>query len=109
MNDNCTLLRTCPSVGRHLYREVLASQSSKTETTFHYWWRVKSSFEWNLPPQATTDWLPVEVALLLIGLTKISYTKSGFNHLSLNESPVRLRDQSPEAIATLPPFGPIEG
>ncbi len=34
-----------------------------------------------------TDWLPVEVELLLIGLTKISLTKSGF----VIESPLRLR------------------
>ncbi len=38
------------------------------------------------------DWLLVEVALLLIGLTKISYTKSGFNHpSSVIEPPLRLR------------------
>ncbi len=35
------------------------------------------------------DWLLVEVALLLIGLTKIS--KSGFDHLFVIESPLRLR------------------
>jgi hypothetical protein len=38
-----------------------------------------------------TDWLLVEVALLLIGLTKISLTKSGFDHLFVIESPLRLR------------------
>jgi hypothetical protein len=37
-----------------------------------------------------TDWLLVEVALLLIGLTKISLTKYGFEHLSVMESPLRL-------------------
>jgi hypothetical protein len=40
-----------------------------------------------------TDWLLVEVALLLFGLTKISLIKSAFNHLSVIESPLRLRDQ----------------
>jgi hypothetical protein len=29
------------------------------------------------------DWVLVEVALLLIGLTKTSKTKSGFDHLSV--------------------------
>jgi hypothetical protein len=38
-----------------------------------------------------TDWLLVEVALLLIGLTKISQTKSGFDHPCVTESPLRLR------------------
>jgi hypothetical protein len=37
------------------------------------------------------DWLLVEVALLLIGLNKISLTKSGFDHLFVIESPLRLR------------------
>ncbi len=37
------------------------------------------------------DWLLVEVALLLIGLTKISLIKSGFDHPSVLESPLRLR------------------
>jgi len=37
------------------------------------------------------DWLLVEVALLLIGLTKISLTKSGFDQLSVIESPIRQR------------------
>jgi hypothetical protein len=37
------------------------------------------------------DWLPVEVALLLIGLTKIYLTKLGFDHLSVIESPLRLQ------------------
>ncbi len=41
-------------------------------------------FEWNLPSLSMqlTDWLLVEEALLLIDLTKISLTKSGFNHPS---------------------------
>jgi hypothetical protein len=33
-----------------------------------------------------TDWLLVEVALLLIGLTEISLTKTSFNHPSVIES-----------------------
>jgi hypothetical protein len=37
------------------------------------------------------DWLLVEVAMLFIGLTKISLTKSGFYHLFVIESPLRLR------------------
>jgi hypothetical protein len=38
-----------------------------------------------------TDWLLVEVALLLIiGRTKISLTKSGFNNPSAIESPLKL-------------------
>jgi hypothetical protein len=37
-----------------------------------------------------TDWLLVDVALLFIGLAKFSLTKSGFNHPSVIESPLRL-------------------
>jgi hypothetical protein len=37
-----------------------------------------------------TDWLLVEVALLLIGLTQISLTKSYFYPPSVIESPLRL-------------------
>ncbi len=45
-----------------------------------------------LPTQQLTDWLFVEVALLLIGLTLSSLTKSSFDHLSsLIESSLRLR------------------
>jgi hypothetical protein len=58
-----------------------------TETTFHY---VNGIY---LPMQLT-DWPLVEVALLLIGLTKISDTKSGFDHPSVIESPLRLRAQA---------------
>jgi hypothetical protein len=59
--------------------------SSETDTTFHYCWRVKGSFklvwmEIYLPMQFT-DWLLVEVALLLIGLTQIYLSKTGFNSL----------------------------
>jgi hypothetical protein len=31
-------------------------------------------------PMQITDWLLVEVGLLLIGFTKVSETKSGFEH-----------------------------
>jgi hypothetical protein len=41
-----------------------------------------------------TDWPLDEVALLLIGLTKIPLTKSGFDHPSVIESPLRLRAQN---------------
>jgi hypothetical protein len=44
-------------------------------------------------PMQFTDWLLVEAALLLIGLTKISQAKSGFDHPSVIESPLRLRVQ----------------
>ncbi len=37
------------------------------------------------------DWLLVKMALLLIGLTKIFWTKSGFNLLSATESPLRVQ------------------
>jgi hypothetical protein len=37
-------------------------------------------------PMRLPDWLLVEVALLLIGLTKTSLTKSGFNHTFVRES-----------------------
>jgi hypothetical protein len=37
-------------------------------------------------PMQLTDWLLVEAALLLIGLTQISLTKSGFDHPSVIES-----------------------
>jgi hypothetical protein len=43
------------------------------------------------------DWLLAEKALLLIGLTKISLTKSGFDHPSQIESPQRLRALWPYA------------
>jgi hypothetical protein len=39
------------------------------------------------------DRLLVEVALLLIGLTKISLTESGFDHTSVIKSPLRRRAQ----------------
>jgi hypothetical protein len=53
----------------------------------HGLWRVKSSFklvgmEKYLPMQFT-DYLLFEAALLLIGLTKISLAKSGFDHPSV--------------------------
>jgi hypothetical protein len=38
-----------------------------------------------------TDWRIVEVALLLFGLTKISWKKSRFDLPSVIESPLRLR------------------
>jgi hypothetical protein len=37
-------------------------------------------------PVQLTDWLLVEVALLLIGLTKISFVKNGCDHLGRNQS-----------------------
>jgi hypothetical protein len=37
-----------------------------------------------------TDWLLVEVTLLLIGLTQIFLIKSGFKHPSVIESPLWL-------------------
>jgi hypothetical protein len=47
-------------------------------------WSDQNFFEWNLPPHAT----PLigcsffcSIALMLIDLTKISLTKSSFNHL----------------------------
>jgi hypothetical protein len=40
-------------------------------------------------PMQLTNWILVELALLLIGLTKISFTISGFNHTSVIESPLR--------------------
>jgi hypothetical protein len=42
-----------------------------------------------------TDWLLIEVALLFIGLAKISQTKSGCDHPSVIESPLGLRAQLP--------------
>jgi hypothetical protein len=55
-------------------------QISETETTFHYCWRVKSSFKlvWmeSTIPMQLTDWLLIEVALLLIGLSQISFRLS---------------------------------
>ncbi len=36
------------------------------------------------------DWLLIEVALLLIGVTQISLTESCFNQPSVIESPLRL-------------------
>jgi hypothetical protein len=41
-------------------------------------------------PMQLTEWLLGEVALLLIGLTKISLKKSSFDHTSVIESPLRL-------------------
>jgi hypothetical protein len=48
--------------------------------TFHYCWRAKFSFKLVLDgiylPMQLTDWLLVEVALQLIGLTQISSVKN---------------------------------
>ncbi len=49
--------------------------SSETETTFHYCWRLKSSFK---PPMQIPDWLLVDEALLLIGLTQTSFVENRF-------------------------------
>ncbi len=72
------------------------SMSWKTEATFHYCWRVKSSItlvwiESTLPMQLT-DWSLVEVALLLIGLTHISSDKNefSFDPLGRDQSSFRL-------------------
>jgi hypothetical protein len=71
-------------------------QGLEAEATFYYCCMVKSSlnwFEWNLPPHATmqlTDWLLVEVAFLLIGLTQISFAKTGFDRLGRDQSSFRL-------------------
>ncbi len=67
-------------MGRHLYGEVLVSgprplraESQRRHSIAAGEYKVVLNwFEWNLPPQATTDWLPVEVELLLTGLTKTS-------------------------------------
>ncbi len=63
-------------------RNVKNGMSSETETTFHYCWRVKSSFTMILmestSPVQFADWLLVEEALLVIGLTKISFVKNWF-------------------------------
>jgi hypothetical protein len=40
-----------------------------------------------------TDWLLTEVALLLIGLTKISFVKTGFDRLGRDQSAFRLSAQ----------------
>jgi hypothetical protein len=45
-------------------------------------------------PMQLTDWLLVEVALLIIGLTQIFLTKSGFGHPFVKESPFRLPPQT---------------
>jgi hypothetical protein len=47
-------------------------------------------------PVQLTNWLIVEVVLLLIGLTKILYTESGFDLLSVKESLLRLRAREKE-------------
>jgi hypothetical protein len=48
----------------------------------HYCWREKGSFKTGLDgiylPMQLAGWLLVEVALLLIGLTKISFVKNWF-------------------------------
>jgi hypothetical protein len=50
----------------------------------HKWF--KSGLKGLYLPMQLTDWLLLEVALLLLGLTQISSTKYGFNHLSVIES-----------------------
>jgi hypothetical protein len=45
------------------------------------------------------DWLLLEVALLLIGLTKISLTGSGFDHPSVKESTLMLRARQEPSLA----------
>jgi hypothetical protein len=58
---------------------------SEAETTFHYYWRVKSGLNFIYLTVKLTDWLLVEVALLLIGLTK-----TGCDDPSVMESPLVL-------------------
>ncbi len=61
---------------RHLYVGVRINE-------FGYW------FERNIRiylPMQLTDWLVVEVELLLIGLSNIFLTKSSFDHTSVTES-----------------------
>jgi hypothetical protein len=67
-----------------------AEKELKTETTFHYYWEVKSSLNEIYLPMQLTDWLLVKVSLLLIGPTEIALKKSSFNHPSVIESPLRL-------------------
>jgi hypothetical protein len=47
----------------------------------HKWF--KSGLKGIYLPMQLTDWLLLKVALLLLGLTQISSTKYGFNHLYL--------------------------
>jgi hypothetical protein len=56
----------------------------------HYCWRGLNGIY--LPVQLN-DWLSVVVALLFIGLSKISLTKSSIDQPSLIESPLRLQAQ----------------
>jgi hypothetical protein len=49
--------------------------------------------------QLTDDWLLVKVALLLIGLTKISLTKYGFYHPLVTESPLGAQRKDPSIPA----------
>ncbi len=46
-----------------------------------------------------TDWLLVKVALLLIGLNKIFWTKYGFNHPLVTESPLGAQRKDPSIPA----------
>jgi hypothetical protein len=67
-------------------RQESPELKDRDEIEIHYCWGIKSSFftglnELHLPRQLT-HWL------LLIGLTRISLTKSSFNHPSVVESPL---------------------
>ncbi len=64
------------SSGELILGEQYRLQSSETET-FHYCWRVKSSFRlvWMESTSPCNSLLLVEVALLLIGMTHIAFGK----------------------------------
>ncbi len=63
---------------------MCTEQRWQTERGFHYRWVVKSGGIYLFIQ--LTDWLLIEVALLLIGMTQISLTKYSFNRSSVIES-----------------------
>ncbi len=77
--------------------EFSACMGPEAETTFHYCWREKVVLNWlesTSPCNYCNYSLKWHCCTMHIGLTKNSLTKSGFDHSSVLESPLRLQTQN---------------
>ncbi len=89
--DKCRpVLLRLPLDRREFWKKTLiwlngGSVAMDTERWFCYRWVIKSGLNGIYLPNQLTDWQLLVVALLPIGLTQISLTKSGFNHPSVRE------------------------
>jgi hypothetical protein len=104
-----SLAESIPELHKHFQStgSVLV-KSWKTDATFYYCWEIKSSFKlvWmEYRPIQLTDWPPVEVALMLIGLISL-LTKTSFETLGRDQSSFRLPCSG--RVQTLP-WWPGEG